>query len=346
MIRKFLAYKELTKLGRAGKAYKEVNHFFKAIVLEVLIEDLELLSYLSTPKSLEKIFQNYEVKDQAYLKLILDTLVNDRLIIRNNGTYQTLNKPRITIIKPHLFNDSIVDVLKAYASNIANRLHGQCLEFSEGITLFNWDDALSTKMYETIRRASFLYANPFKKPGKIADIGCGNGWGTAAIWLYHHKRGLIYPRTKVRIYGIEPDKSLLQIAKEEFPTMLRRHQRELNNDIIENMERYGPIFVEGSVNSIPFEDEYFDYVFLSQVLHWTDPVSAIQECYRVLKPGGLFFGTEVFIPEANPYIDILTRVVENAHGFFRKEDMIQWAKEAGFREFNFTSPVTLFKLKK
>ncbi|MHA1214539.1 MAG: class I SAM-dependent methyltransferase [Candidatus Hodarchaeales archaeon] len=344
MFRKLLAYKELLRLGRAGKMFRDVHHFFKAIVLEVLV-DMNFFSDLSTPKSFFELSQNYNVKDEEYLKLILETLVTDGFLTHNDGVYQTKRHPEPVVVKPSFFNDSIADLLKAYARNIPQRLQGRRLEFSEGITLFDWDDALSTKMYEVIRRAPFTYVNPFKKPGKLVDIGCGNGYGTAAIWLYHLKRGLFYPGTKVKIYGIEPDKGLLEIAKEEFALMVKRHRIDID-DISDKIELYHPVFSEGSINSIPFDDESVDYVFASQVLHWTEPISAIKECYRVIKPGGVFFGTENFKPQANAYTDLLIRVVDNARGFFFKEDMVKWGTEAGFHKMDFTTPISIFKFQK
>lgn len=50
----------------------------------------------------------------------------------------------------------------------------------------------------------------------------------------------------------------------------------------------------GGIDNIPFKDEYFDFVFCSDVLGLVkDLDSAISECARVLKPGGkaLFYAT-------------------------------------------------------
>ena len=97
------------------------------------------------------------------------------------------------------------------------------------------------------------------------DIGSGNGWGTAAIWNYHLKKKLFFPKCKTQIFGIEPDNGLLRIAKEEFPEMIKKHNG-TSYEIIENFADYFPKFSWGTITDIPFEDNSLDYVYVSQVL--------------------------------------------------------------------------------
>lgn len=47
------------------------------------------------------------------------------------------------------------------------------------------------------------------------------------------------------------------------------------------------IDVFGSADNIPFQDNYFDAVILTQVIeHVEEPIKSLDEIYRVLKPGG------------------------------------------------------------
>src|SRR5665648_563339 len=53
-------------------------------------------------------------------------------------------------------------------------------------------------------------------------------------------------------------------------------------------------FLQGNVRRLPFEDNYFDTITVSNSLHHFDnPVKAIQSMLRVLVPGGLFVINEM-----------------------------------------------------
>ena len=61
-----------------------------------------------------------------------------------------------------------------------------------------------------------------------------------------------------------------------------------------NAESYGfserTIYRLGNCNQLPFDDNSFDAVFTNGSLHeWEDPRGAFDEVWRVLKPGGRYF---------------------------------------------------------
>lgn len=72
---------------------------------------------------------------------------------------------------------------------------------------------------------------------------------------------------------------------------------------------------EGEAAYLPFADAFFDKVFSIHSLYfWPEPVAAVNEIFRVLKPGGILcitilptdrwaitFGTPVATPEFRPY---------------------------------------------
>ncbi len=56
---------------------------------------------------------------------------------------------------------------------------------------------------------------------------------------------------------------------------------------------------QGDVEQIPFADSSFDLVVSRySAHHWPHPLTALQECQRVLKPGGRFILSDIIAPEA------------------------------------------------
>jgi len=97
---------------------------------------------------------------------------------------------------------------------------------------------------------------------KILDLGCGNGAQTKYIMK------LV---SATEAYGIDIDQTNLKEAEKNGINGLRA---DLNTD------------------KLPFDDEYFDLIILSEVIeHLLNPDNALEEAYRVLKSGGTFIVT-------------------------------------------------------
>ncbi|MHA1868732.1 MAG: class I SAM-dependent methyltransferase [Candidatus Heimdallarchaeaceae archaeon] len=89
------------------------------------------------------------------------------------------------------------------------------------------------------------------KKGKILDIGCGTGEWTKVL----SDMGL-------DAYGVDIDLSKLKSPSSKFK--------------------------KGDMHKLPFDDEYFDYIFNSGVFeHALSPYIAMSEMYRVLKKDGI-----------------------------------------------------------
>lgn len=99
--------------------------------------------------------------------------------------------------------------------------------------------------------------------GKILDIGCGRGF------LLQHLKARAQPGTE--FWGLDLSPKLCQIARKNNP---------------------GANIICGDAESLPFSDNQFDFVFMTETLeHLLDYDKALAEAGRVLKPGGIFIIT-------------------------------------------------------
>ncbi len=108
------------------------------------------------------------------------------------------------------------------------------------------------------------------RPCRILDLGARTGYT-----MQHLKQR--YP--DAQIYGVECSPTLLSMA-------LRRFEKENNT--------HSMIMVAGDYTAIPLVHHTFDLIFSNLSLHWsTDIKHTLQECYRLLKPGGILLFTTV-----------------------------------------------------
>lgn len=91
-------------------------------------------------------------------------------------------------------------------------------------------------------------------PGKLLDVGCGNGQFLATM----REMGW-------EVLGVEPDGQAVKMAQ----------------------KRFGLNVYEGALEKIAFPDDSFDAITMSHVVeHLSDPTGTLRECQRVLKRGG------------------------------------------------------------
>ncbi len=119
-----------------------------------------------------------------------------------------------------------------------------------------FDSAMN--MYDTQKRVDVFFNEILKghdlKNKNVLDAGCGTGWFSKAAV----ERG-------GEVTSLDVGEKLLQQVAQKCQT----------NRVI------------GSVLDLPFEENVFDFVISSEVIeHTPNPKKAIEEMYRVLKPGG------------------------------------------------------------
>ena len=339
------AWAEIIWLISSKNRLKDVHEYHRAINTNAMRKE-GWFDFMKTPRAVEDIMDHFGYTDYAYLTKFLSAFVNDEVLVRENGTYRTNGAINELPVKlPDIFNAGLLQVHADALKAVPDRLRGMYTTFSDEMNTFNWDDTLQLQMYEKIRKGAFRFSSALKRSGKFLDIGCGNGIETSAIWGYYYRNGAFESDTPVKIYALEYDDNLLQIAKEEFVISTSRVTG-IDKKVIEDLEEHHPIFVQGSADNLPFEDEFFDMAFASQVIHWCDAKKATYDIMRVLRPGGLFFGTEAFYPMLDPHIELFILLNEGAYGAIEKEDFFQWAKEAGASEVKSATPAGMFKIMK
>ncbi|MGI6702481.1 MAG: class I SAM-dependent methyltransferase [Clostridia bacterium] len=152
---------------------------------------------------------------------------------------------------------------------------------------------------------------------RVLDIGCGAGGKT----LYYASRGAAI------VYGIET----VEYYKEEAEQLARQKCLE---------DRFR--FVTGDAADMPFVDGFFDTIIMNDAMEHVDmPLQVLNECYRVLRPGGRVYIN--FPPYYHPYGAHLSDAIGIpwVHKAFGQETLIQCYKDLvkdlpdGQRRINF-----------
>ncbi len=159
-----------------------------------------------------------------------------------------------------------------------------------------WDQISAGYFGKAVRDAAI--AKAYLRPEMmVADIGAGTGFMAAGL----------APLVR-RVYAVDGSAAMLAVAKKNLA--------EFNN--VEYHEADG--------SSLPFPDEALDAVFANMYLHHTpDPLAAIREMVRVLRPGGRLVITDM---DEHPYTWLKDEMADVWQGFDR-EQMRGWFQEAG-----------------
>jgi ubiquinone/menaquinone biosynthesis C-methylase UbiE len=126
--------------------------------------------------------------------------------------------------------------------------------------------AVETFVYDRIiADAVMKFANDFldefvqelPRGAKVLEVGCGGGQVAAE---------LLQRRPDLELTGLDLADDQVARARKRCPDAT---------------------FVQGSALELPFDDDHFDGVFsIASIKHWPDQRQGVNECVRVLRPGG------------------------------------------------------------
>jgi len=141
---------------------------------------------------------------------------------------------------------------------------------------------------------------------KVLDVGCSEGYISIA-----------FAELGLKVYGVEPSEKLIK----KFENKLR-NDKELNCFLI-----------KGSAINLPFKDNYFDIVIITEVLeHIQETDRVLEEIYRVLNENGRMClsvptsCTEKLFSKLHPKYNKNSGHVK----VFREKELIELLKRHGF----------------
>lgn len=157
-----------------------------------------------------------------------------------------------------------------------------------------WDAIRSGYFTEAIRTAAL--AKAYLRPEMIvADVGAGTGFMAAGLAPLVQK-----------VFVIDGSPAMLEVARK-------------NLGQFDNVEYH---LADGA--SIPLPDASLDAIFANMYLHHCpDPLAALREMTRLLRPGGRLVITDM---DAHPYTWLKEEMADEWLGFER-EQVRQWLKE-------------------
>jgi SAM-dependent methyltransferase len=193
---------------------------------------------------------------------------------------------------------------------------------------------------------------------KMLPYGYGtqreNALSPSTLSLERHRLMWLFLRDETPFFTTTNKLKVLHIAPEQCFLEIFRKQKNLDY-ITSDLE--SPIAdVKADICDLPFKENEFDVIFCNHVLeHITDDTKAIQELYRVLKPGGFgIFQIPQDLSRAKTFEDnTITDKKERAKIFGQYDhvrvyglDYFDKLKAAGFKvdEVDYTKKITPEKL--
>jgi demethylmenaquinone methyltransferase/2-methoxy-6-polyprenyl-1,4-benzoquinol methylase len=159
-------------------------------------------------------------------------------------------------------------------------------------------DRVNPFIWNERMRGEALELLDIERGDRVLDVGCGTGFGTEGL-LQHTDD----------VHGLDQSVHQMQQAWKKFG------------------KRDRVKFYRGDAERLPFRDGSFDLVWSSgSIEYWPNPVDALREIRRVVKPGGqvLVVGPDY------PKSAVMQRLADAIMLFYDEAEADRMFREAGF----------------
>lgn len=131
----------------------------------------------------------------------------------------------------------------------------------------------------------------------VLDVGCGTGFGTEGLLEFSEN-----------VYGL--DQSVHQLEKARA-----------------KLDGTSVVFTRGDAERLPYRDDRFDVIWSSgSIEYWPNPVRALEEFRRVVKPGG-----QVLVVGPNyPPWPVIQQFMDTIMLFYDEDEAQRMFEAAGF----------------
>ncbi len=159
-------------------------------------------------------------------------------------------------------------------------------------------DRVNPFIWNEEMRAEALALLDIEQGDRVLDVGCGTGFGTEGLLQYTDD-----------VHGLDQSVHQMEKAFEKFG----------KNDRVR--------FYRGDAERLPFDDDSFDVIWSSgSIEYWPNPVAALREFRRVVKPGG-----QVLVVGPNyPKSTLMQKVADMIMLFYDEEEADRMFRAAGF----------------
>ncbi|HWQ75160.1 MAG TPA: methyltransferase domain-containing protein, partial [Syntrophomonas sp.] len=220
--------------------------------------------------------------------------------------------------------------------------------------LFSLNEIIALQNFSSGGESSFLkyvYPHIKKATGKVLDAGCGAGFATMVMSQFADVYSIdaCQPRleratamSNLRRHGVQNFFSgVFKLIEDELGDLADNVHLNATAELLAGEPRQVE-FTCGSIDALPYPDQFFDMINCLDVLeHTYDPARIINQFSRVLKPGGL-----LFITVPTKYGEVVQHYYEGLDGsmfpamlhmhHFDPRILNDMMRQNGFKEYQLT----------